>query len=156
PLSLDHAEPGGCVRSAERDEPRRQRARLRARCSETLQHQTARGAGMIDVTPVRARAAAPVAWYRTYQSQRSVRSLAGARILREFERASPEAFSIQVGSNDGEQHAPLRVAILRRRWHGIMIEPVPYVFQRLRANYGPLGDRIALENVAIGAVDGTV
>jgi FkbM family methyltransferase len=94
--------------------------------------------------------------YRTLQSRRAVRSLAGARLLREFERAYPDAFFIQIGSNDGEQHDPLRAAILRRSWRGIMIEPVPYVFRRLEANYGRFADRIALENVAIGDHDGPV
>ena len=63
---------------------------------------------------------------------------------------------MQVGSNDGEQHDPLRREILRRDWHGIMIEPVPYVFARLQRNYGALGNRIVLENVAIGERDGTL
>jgi FkbM family methyltransferase len=66
----------------------------------------------------------------------------------------PTATFIQVGSNDGEQQDPLRSAILSRSWSGIMVEPVPYVFERLRANYGHL-ERLSLENVAIGAVDGT-
>ncbi|MCU1427041.1 MAG: hypothetical protein JWL83_1041 [Actinomycetia bacterium] len=96
----------------------------------------------------------PANWYRTYRTRRYVQSLAGVRLLREFERANPHAFFIQVGSNDGEQHDPLRAAILRRRWHGIMIEPVPYVFRRLQENYGGYANRIALENVAIGERDG--
>jgi FkbM family methyltransferase len=85
-----------------------------------------------------------------------VRSLAGVRLLREFARVYPDAFFIQVGSNDGEQHDPLRSEILRHNWRGIMIEPVPYVFERLQRNYGARANRIILENVAIGACDGTL
>src|SRR5262249_42395321 len=66
----------------------------------------------------------------------------------------PNAFFVQVGSNDGEQFDPLRGAILRRPWRGIMIEPVPYVFERLQQNYGRFADRITLEPVAIGDCDG--
>lgn len=72
-----------------------------------------------------------------------------ARLLRSFARALPEAVFVQIGSNDGEQLDPLRPHILRRRWRGVMVEPVPHVFARLRSNYGHLTDRVALENVAI-------
>jgi len=75
--------------------------------------------------------------------------LAGARALRAFASSYPEAFFVELGANDGEQHDPLRELILsHRRWRGIMVEPVPFVFERLRRNYGDL-DRVALENVAI-------
>jgi FkbM family methyltransferase len=76
--------------------------------------------------------------------------------VRAFERAYPEAFFIQIGSNDGVQQDPLREAIVRSRWRGIMLEPVPYVFERLRNNYEMYSDRIALDNVAVGASDGLV
>lgn len=75
--------------------------------------------------------------------------LASTRLLAAFARELPEAAFVQVGSNDGEQLDPLRRHILRRRWRGVMVEPVPHVFARLRSNYGHLSDRIALENVAI-------
>jgi len=74
--------------------------------------------------------------------------------LRAFQRAYPDAFFIQIGSNDGKQHDPLRKAILRGRWRGIMVEPVPYVFERLQRNYGRYADRIVLKNVAVGDRDG--
>ena len=101
-------------------------------------------------------AAVPKQWYREYRTRRYVRSLAGVRLIREFARVHPDAFFVQVGSNDGEQHDPLRHEILRRDWHGIMIEPVPYVFARLQRNYGTLGNRVILENVAIGGRDGAL
>ena len=34
-----------------------------------------------------------------------------------------------------------------------MVEPVPYVFERLRGNYAGV-DRVTLENAAVGATDG--
>jgi FkbM family methyltransferase len=61
---------------------------------------------------------------------------------------------VQIGSNDGEQLDPLRREILSRTWTGLMVEPVPYVFRRLVANYGHLS-RITLANVAIADHDGT-
>jgi len=75
------------------------------------------------------------------------------RIIEAFARTYPSAFFIQVGSNDGVQKDPLRRCILNRRWSGIMIEPVPYVFRRLRQNYGHI-TRVKLENLAVGCQDG--
>jgi FkbM family methyltransferase len=98
----------------------------------------------------------PARWHQSYRRWRYVRLLPGTRLLREFERVYPEAFFIQIGSNDGKQHDPLRRAILRRRWRGIMVEPVPYVFERLQRNQGRFHDRITLENVAIGDRDGNL
>lgn len=61
-----------------------------------------------------------------------------------------DVFFVQVGSNDGVQGDPIHDLIVKRRdWRGILIEPVPFVFRRLRKNYGD-SDRIKFENVAIG------
>lgn len=92
-------------------------------------------------------------WNR-FRHRRLLRRMAGPRLLRGFARHYPEAFFVEIGANDGEQHDHLRALILSERWSGIMVEPVPHVFARLRRNYGHL-DRIALENVAIGDRDGT-
>ncbi|HEV2370137.1 MAG TPA: FkbM family methyltransferase [Acidimicrobiales bacterium] len=77
-----------------------------------------------------------------------------SRLVREFARAFPEAFFIQVGSNDGLKLDPLRPHILARQWRGIMIEPLPYVFDQLETEYGG-HPRIILENVAVADHDGT-
>jgi FkbM family methyltransferase len=86
--------------------------------------------------------------------RRVQRRLAGPRLLRAFAAAYPDAYFVEIGSNDGEQHDHLRPLILAHPWRGIMVEPVPYVFERLRSNYAPLADRVALEPAAIGARDG--
>lgn len=58
-------------------------------------------------------------------------------------------FFIQVGSNTGMYGDPVRELVLRdERWHGILIEPVKYLFEQLKANYGHV-DRFIFENVAI-------
>lgn len=79
--------------------------------------------------------------------------MAGPRLLAAFADCHPDAFFVEIGSNDGEQHDHLRPFILGGRWRGIMVEPVPYVFARLRENYGSL-DRVILENAAIADRDG--
>jgi FkbM family methyltransferase len=84
-----------------------------------------------------------------------LRNLAGPRLLAQFAHAYPEAFFVEIGSNDGEQHDHLRPFILSGAWRGIMVEPVPYVFERLRRSYGA-NHRIALENAAIAEHDGVL
>lgn len=74
-------------------------------------------------------------------------------ILEALASAQKEVFFIQVGSNDATHGDPLRPFILSRPWSGIMIEPVPYVFERLRANYQG-NPRLKLENVAIAPREG--
>lgn len=101
---------------------------------------------------VRSRAAAR---YREAKRRRLVRSLAGPRLLREFADCHSDPFFVEIGSNDGEQHDHLRPFILTRGWSGIMVEPVPYVYERLRHNYGSL-PRVILENVAIADRDGEI
>jgi FkbM family methyltransferase len=68
---------------------------------------------------------------------------------------------VQVGSNDGAQGDPIHRLIRRHRgwfglggWQGIFIEPVPYLYARLKANYGS-ARRFVFENVAIGEQAGT-
>lgn len=74
-------------------------------------------------------------------------------LLEAFARLRADAFFVQIGSHDGQQLDPLRELVLRHQWSGIMVEPVPYVFDRLRRNYGHLS-RISLENVAVATKDG--
>jgi FkbM family methyltransferase len=64
-----------------------------------------------------------------------------------------EVCFIQIGSNDAEHGDPLRGYVENSGWHGILVEPVPYVFERLRARYGS-NPRIQLVNAAVGAEDG--
>jgi FkbM family methyltransferase len=76
-------------------------------------------------------------------------------LLEMFAQVRPNLFFIQIGSHDGQQQDSLHDMVIRHNWAGIMVEPVPYVFQRLRRNYGHL-QGITFENVAIGPVDGSV
>lgn len=64
-----------------------------------------------------------------------------------------EGSFVEVGANDGLQHDHLRSLITSRPWHGIMVEPVPFVFARLRQTYAGM-DRVILENVAIADREG--
>jgi FkbM family methyltransferase len=55
---------------------------------------------------------------------------------------------VQVGAHDGKDDA-LRPYILKHPWKGVLIEPQPDVFARLKANYAEVNSRISFENVAI-------
>jgi FkbM family methyltransferase len=90
---------------------------------------------------------------RAARYRQMIRNLAGPKLLESFADSYPKAIFVEIGSNDGEQHDHLRPFIVSRPWRGIMVEPVPYVFDRLRKNYEAYG-RIALENVAVGDADG--
>lgn len=78
-----------------------------------------------------------------------------SELLECYAALRPRAFFIQIGSNDGAHSDPLRPVILSSHWRGILIEPVPYVFERLRQNYGHI-DRLTLANVAIADRDGAL
>lgn len=75
------------------------------------------------------------------------------QVIFEFARSYPQAVFVQVGANDGLEEDPLGQEVSSRRWRGVMVEPVPYVFESLRDNYGR-NPRVALENAAIAEADG--
>jgi FkbM family methyltransferase len=90
---------------------------------------------------------------RGLRSRRLAARLAGPKLIRAFGEALPAAVFVEIGANDGEQHDHLRPMILQHQWRGVMVEPVPYVFDRLRANYAGV-DGVAVENAAIADRDG--
>lgn len=77
------------------------------------------------------------------------------RVVPEFAKLYPNAFFIQIGSNDGDQLDPLKDAIRTKNWKGIMVEPVPYVFEKLKQHHGN-NPRLILENIAISKQAGVM
>jgi hypothetical protein len=79
-------------------------------------------------------------------------SFAAWRVRRIVERtfeARENVFFVQIGSNDGSRGDPLYAAVRRHgHWRGILVEPVPFVFERLKNNYDN-DPRLIFENVAI-------
>ncbi len=61
-------------------------------------------------------------------------------------------FFIEIGANDGVTQDILHQHIGKYRWGGILVEPVPYYFEKLKRTY-EADDRLALENVAISDKD---
>src|SRR6516162_7666049 len=56
---------------------------------------------------------------------------------------------IQVGANDGKHGDPLHSFIVKYPWHGILVEPQPDIFAKLRENYAAMKSRLIFENIAI-------
>jgi FkbM family methyltransferase len=61
--------------------------------------------------------------------------------------SSSKFFFIQIGSNDGVSSDPLNNFIKTHNWKGILIEPVPYLFEKLKETYK--GKNLVFENVAV-------
>jgi FkbM family methyltransferase len=59
-----------------------------------------------------------------------------------------DVFFVQVGANDGLMSDPVREFVDRYRWRGILIEPIPWLFDKLRENYRD-HPQVIFENMAI-------
>jgi FkbM family methyltransferase len=56
---------------------------------------------------------------------------------------------VQIGSNDGRTGDPIYDLINHKQtWDALLVEPIPYLFDRLKANYGT-SPRLKFANVAI-------
>jgi FkbM family methyltransferase len=65
-----------------------------------------------------------------------------------------EPVFVKVGANDGITGDPCSdILLANTNWKGLLIEPVPHCFERLRVNF-PDARRFRLEQVAIGASAG--
>ncbi|HEY0107501.1 MAG TPA: FkbM family methyltransferase, partial [Rhizomicrobium sp.] len=63
---------------------------------------------------------------------------------------------IQVGANDGVYSDPLRRYVESHQWSGVLIEPQPDIFERLKTNYSLHGARLIFENLAISNGGGSL
>jgi FkbM family methyltransferase len=62
---------------------------------------------------------------------------------------------IEIGANDGVQEDHLRPFVTSFPWTGVLVEPVPWIFERLRDNYRE-HQGVTFENAAIANADGSV
>lgn len=61
---------------------------------------------------------------------------------------------VQIGANDGERGDPLSALLRnRRRWHALLVEPLPEYFRQLVKNYGS-SHRFMFEQSAVGTTNG--
>jgi FkbM family methyltransferase len=58
---------------------------------------------------------------------------------------------IEVGANDGTSSDALQAYIVKYPWTGLLVEPQPDAFARLKVHYAAMSDRLAFENVAVSS-----
>jgi FkbM family methyltransferase len=67
----------------------------------------------------------------------------------------PDFFFVQVGANDGRRADPIHPFVERFGLRGILLEPQPELFQKLRETYAHRPDLVLLE-AAVAPHDGTI
>ena len=61
---------------------------------------------------------------------------------------------VQIGTNDGLRWDPVRRFVIRDNWNGVLVEPLPPVFEMLKANYAHVTNRkLVFANVAVSSSD---
>lgn len=77
-----------------------------------------------------------------------------ARLLIAFAGAVPDATYVQIGASDGVTLDPIAETAKRHGWRGVLVEPAPPAFERLRDNYS--GEpRVQLINAAVSGRPGS-
>lgn len=75
-------------------------------------------------------------------------------ILHRISSAMPNLFFVQVGAMDGVTFDPIQHLVKGYRWRGLLIEPIPELFNDLLDNYRG-HDKLTFANVAVGESEGT-
>jgi FkbM family methyltransferase len=75
-------------------------------------------------------------------------------ILTAYANYNKSIFFIQIGANDGHNDDPIFNFIKKDKWKGILVEPVPYLFDKLKMNYKEYHSNLFFENSAIAAQNG--
>jgi methyltransferase, FkbM family len=70
------------------------------------------------------------------------------KILMKYGSNSENFFFIEIGANDGIIYDPIYQHAKKYNWSGILVEPVAYYFNKLKANYKE-NSNLIFENVAI-------
>jgi len=71
------------------------------------------------------------------------------KFITNYSRKHKDFFFIQIGANDGFKADPIYLYVRDFGWKGIVIEPVRYLFEKLKENYKNIPG-IVCENIAIG------
>ena len=76
------------------------------------------------------------------------------RILEKL-AAKDDFFFVQIGANDGISNDPIRKYILKYKWRGILVEPIPETFELLKQNYSDQ-EQLIFERLVISDTKGKV
>lgn len=74
-------------------------------------------------------------------------------ILSDFSKRTKECYFIQIGANDGISHDHLRRFVVDNGWKGILVEPIDYIFEKLKNNYKN-AEGLVFEKAAIANENG--
>ncbi len=74
-------------------------------------------------------------------------------ILSGFPFLIPDVFFVQIGASDGKSWDPLYEFVVANKWRGLLVEPLPDVFDQLKENYKDCPG-LAFEKVAIAEQEG--
>ena len=72
-------------------------------------------------------------------------------ILKQLSEANTKVHFIQVGSNDGITGDPIHHFVKHYQWYGVLIEPMPLLFEQLKKTYEFEKERLYFLNVAVSA-----
>jgi len=72
-----------------------------------------------------------------------------------MQSADRAVFCLQVGANDGKTNDPLFEYFSSKKWHGLLVEPLPDVFEQLKQSYRGKTN-VALANVGVAPSNGTL
>lgn len=71
-----------------------------------------------------------------------------SKTLQAYAETTKEVFLVQIGSNDGKTNDPFFESIVNRGWYALLVEPVPFVYERLVENHRG-HEKVKTANVAI-------
>lgn len=93
-------------------------------------------------------------WYN-YKERGYIPRKIGAieNILENLSKTYSEINFLQIGSNVGISGDPLNFFINNYNWKGVLVEPIPFLFEQLQLNYAHRKDRLTFLNVAVGEKD---
>ncbi len=75
--------------------------------------------------------------------------------IRDLMSREPDIFFLQIGAHDGVSYDPIHDYVRRFHWKGLLVEPQPAIFQKLRENYAD-EKQLLFENSAVAEKDGTL
>jgi FkbM family methyltransferase len=76
-------------------------------------------------------------------------------ILRSLSQREKVRF-VQIGFNDGKTGDPFPYASIMKNWHGVLVEPVSFLHNRLKKNYLEHRQDLVFERVAISSKSGSL
>lgn len=75
--------------------------------------------------------------------------------IRDLMSREPDIFFLEIGAHDGVSYDPIHSYVSQFHWKGLLVEPQPAIFQKLKENYRD-EKQLLFENSAIAHQDGTI